>query len=371
MHSGYPATRAVPSAGYSFGSHLALEIAQQICDLGESVAFLGVIDDSADLGRRHFGIERVPPARLTTMTANRWAFQRYVPKPYPGRITLFRANEPTEVYQSDPFAGWSDLALGGVETHDIAGDHESIVKSDGFHWGSLLAICLAKARHATTSLGRERLKVETAKARRRARALVTNKTTRCVTDARIAAKQGDRKTEIRNYRKAMQADGTQPLWVHRNLAEALIEDGNTSAGLELLERGVAIDPWPIESLVHLATLNLSFNPLAVVEPLYQRGRELAADDPDAMRHWGHLCALAGKVDEAEAATRRAIELEERKLYARHFLGDLHGYLSDLLASQGRLSEAVVEAQEAVRINPKDPKKVSRVAKLRAEVQKVT
>jgi tetratricopeptide (TPR) repeat protein len=89
-----------------------------------------------------------------------------------------------------------------------------------------------------------------------------------------------------------------------------------------------------------------------------------------MRHWGHLCTLAGKLDEAEGAIRRAIVLEKRKVYAQPYLGDLYGYLSDILANRGRLAEALGAAGEAVRIDPKDPKKTGRVAKLRARAGKL-
>ena len=61
----------------------------------------------------------------------------YVPQVYPSKITLFRASEPSvftklylptpeDWYNRDPLHGWSNLADGGLEIHDVPGDHFSL-----------------------------------------------------------------------------------------------------------------------------------------------------------------------------------------------------------------------------------------------------
>ncbi|HZC36458.1 MAG TPA: amino acid adenylation domain-containing protein [Chthoniobacterales bacterium] len=52
----------------------------------------------------------------------------YKPLPYAGRITLFRATIPFDGYDCATDLGWTELADGGMEIHNITGNHESIFK---------------------------------------------------------------------------------------------------------------------------------------------------------------------------------------------------------------------------------------------------
>jgi thioesterase domain-containing protein len=47
----------------------------------------------------------------------------YVPRPYDGRITLFKAADSTYDDYRDPWNGWRRLALGGIDVHNVPGDH--------------------------------------------------------------------------------------------------------------------------------------------------------------------------------------------------------------------------------------------------------
>jgi aspartate racemase len=47
----------------------------------------------------------------------------YAHHPYPGRITLFRASNQPAGCRPDPMMGWGDLAVGGMEIHEIPGAH--------------------------------------------------------------------------------------------------------------------------------------------------------------------------------------------------------------------------------------------------------
>ena len=71
----------------------------------------------------------------------------YRPRPYPGRITLFRAAGTRPRRGPDPFAGWSRVAAAGVEVHDVAGGHNTLMREP--YVGSLsaqLLTCLERAR---------------------------------------------------------------------------------------------------------------------------------------------------------------------------------------------------------------------------------
>jgi hypothetical protein len=50
----------------------------------------------------------------------------YKPRPYAGKITLFRSlNQPID-FEVQADLGWSTVALGGVEVHDVPGSHTTL-----------------------------------------------------------------------------------------------------------------------------------------------------------------------------------------------------------------------------------------------------
>jgi thioesterase domain-containing protein len=51
----------------------------------------------------------------------------YTPKPYPGRIHLFRAEGRTREFGADPNLGWDEVARDGVEVHSVPGKHVTIL----------------------------------------------------------------------------------------------------------------------------------------------------------------------------------------------------------------------------------------------------
>jgi aspartate racemase len=88
------------------------------------------------------------PQELTTVDMiNRQADRDYVRQVYPGRVTLFRATEQPEAFRDHPHLGWDGLAAGGLEIHEVPGDHESTVKEP--HVRALaqeLRACLERAQ---------------------------------------------------------------------------------------------------------------------------------------------------------------------------------------------------------------------------------
>jgi aspartate racemase len=55
------------------------------------------------------------------------AARTYLPGEYSGRVTLFRACDAGLRRDNDPQMGWGQLALGGVDVHEIPGNHETIL----------------------------------------------------------------------------------------------------------------------------------------------------------------------------------------------------------------------------------------------------
>ncbi|WP_292846213.1 thioesterase domain-containing protein [Nostoc sp. NMS8] len=61
--------------------------------------------------------------------ANRLSLHSYIPQPYSGRITLFCASDTLNAETQDPTHGWRQLAAGGIDMHNIASNHFSIMRS--------------------------------------------------------------------------------------------------------------------------------------------------------------------------------------------------------------------------------------------------
>ncbi len=161
--------------GHCFGGIVAFEVARQLWAEGEQVALLALFDSrvrgstlvapgTTAAGRLrarvsyHFGrLYRAGPrdelgsllrsvkrraretlwrkawdaglevgplaASADPRAANYRARTRYVPRSYPGRITLFRTSERGSWRRDDPLHGWGDFAQGGVEVHQIRSGH--------------------------------------------------------------------------------------------------------------------------------------------------------------------------------------------------------------------------------------------------------
>jgi amino acid adenylation domain-containing protein len=180
-------------AGYCAGGLVAYEMAQQLLEAGESVAFLGLIDlyrpgiPLGPTGPRHWArilVERPPREiwrrarakiqrdlrRLAQTIAlarcrawrrtiphalrDEWltraflrASARYALRPFPGKLHLFRARESGELFagvQDD--LGWAGYGAGGLMVRHIPGDHYSLMREPNVQ---LLAAELAEALRAS------------------------------------------------------------------------------------------------------------------------------------------------------------------------------------------------------------------------------
>ncbi|HAX75864.1 MAG TPA: hypothetical protein DCY88_08510 [Cyanobacteria bacterium UBA11372] len=67
---------------------------------------------------------------LVVEEANKQAARKYVLQVYPGRVTVFRAiHQPApEGWDIDPQMGWGELAGGGLDIHDVPGNHDSMFR---------------------------------------------------------------------------------------------------------------------------------------------------------------------------------------------------------------------------------------------------
>ncbi|NEO16390.1 MULTISPECIES: non-ribosomal peptide synthetase [unclassified Moorena] len=177
--------------GFCVGGHLALEMAQQLHQQGDTLALLGLIQSSGpehhrllvdstpgrNLGLdiyypREFAQEMgaprgkevpvsvaqlqqlMPEERLgyvlerakmfdllpeevkvedveslfEVFKTTAFASYNYEPQPYPGNIALFNSSEQPIDIAGDPTLGWRNLVGGEIEVHEIPGDHFSVIR---------------------------------------------------------------------------------------------------------------------------------------------------------------------------------------------------------------------------------------------------
>ena len=164
-------------AGHSLGAMVAFEIAQRLSSLGRQVGFLGIIDHTGPgvvlkrtdwlrwqwlalrtlswqekwdyfakgarwrwrshpwvrkwRGRKALRAaegesQRKESVRLKLMEASLDALRSYNAKPYPGRLTLFRARYGAPRIHVDPMGGWQGVAVDGVDVYEIEGQHMNL-----------------------------------------------------------------------------------------------------------------------------------------------------------------------------------------------------------------------------------------------------
>ena len=70
----------------------------------------------------------VPDQFRQLMAAHYQALREYVPQPYPGRVTLFRAHTRPLFRLHGWDLGWTELAGGGLDVVPVPGNHETILK---------------------------------------------------------------------------------------------------------------------------------------------------------------------------------------------------------------------------------------------------
>ena len=166
--------------GYSFGGMVAYELACQLREQGEDVALLSILDAYAltrsraiqqlrrpkNLIRFIFGVPswlkdqlqirfqkeeklEIPKEQKRVYQANLNSLLQYHPRPYDGKVTLFRVHTLSLFRSFDPELGWEELARKGVETHLIPGSHSSLLDDPYVeNLAGILKSCLDEAVRA-------------------------------------------------------------------------------------------------------------------------------------------------------------------------------------------------------------------------------
>lgn len=88
----------------------------------------------------------LPPALRSVERACDMAFREYSPRPYTGRVTLFRAAIRSAGEGDDPLFGWGRLAAAGVDVYDVPGSHRNMLNEPHLEvLAAKLSACLRAA----------------------------------------------------------------------------------------------------------------------------------------------------------------------------------------------------------------------------------
>jgi thioesterase domain-containing protein/acyl carrier protein len=344
-----PMVRAVqPSgpyclAGHSFGGHLALELAQQLFEGGEHVAFLGMLDDEIDFTERRFDIRRLVPAESTT-EHTKHMLGGYVPVAYPGNVWLYRSAESHYDCLPDPNLGWRDIACGMLHQLVVPGNHDSMVgKRLVGHWIGSFQESMRAAWNAARNAQGNTAEAMLERAREKRRRLDV----RAATSARHAAKNGDLAGEIAHYRAAIAHDPEeQPFWVYRNLGEALAQGGDPAGSIDAYRAAADREAIPIFGYSLLGAALRRAGHYTEAEEAFVKAESFESEDPLVQQALVRLDHRRGRPDGAEARLRRLMAATASEWSYRR--------LAALLGNQGRLDEAIKLAGEACSRFPLQP-----------------
>lgn len=335
-------------AGHSFGAQLAFEIAHQLSASGQDVAFLGLMDDEADLFKRKFAVTKRTGVALRTYEKCRQLLDCYVPKPFAGDIDLFVAELAPEESFADPLLGWGDLALGQVTCLEVPGDHTTMMSDHMVaRWAGLVGerIQCALQRHAQRQDSRAGLPERPDKPDVIASIA-----------ARTAGRQGNLAAEITAYRQAIKLNPEQPYWVYRNLGDALKQSGDAAAAIDCWRKGAEREAIPVVGHTRLAEflhkMGRRQEALALMEAAINSTTDVGTAQIILARTWLAL----GRPELAETHARQALAANPEDTRAMTSLG--RG-----LGEQGRFPEAIEVVERWVELCPNQVNPLHELASL--------
>jgi thioesterase domain-containing protein len=110
---------------FSQDHFLQLEPGQQMTYILEQARAANLVPSDVGIAQLH--------RHLQVLKTNVRAGCSYVPRPYAGRVVLFRASERPGVALSDPSMGWGKLVANGVEIQMAPGDHYTMLRAPHVH----------------------------------------------------------------------------------------------------------------------------------------------------------------------------------------------------------------------------------------------
>ncbi|CAK6686936.1 Tyrocidine synthase 3 [Synechococcus sp. CBW1107] len=331
-------------AGYSFGTRLAFEVAQQLYHQRQQVAFLALIDSAASLSRAPSRIAGNSPPLLSVKEASLFASRTYTPQYYAGKITLFRAEESIYNFLPEGTGGWGELALGGIEIHDYPGRHA--LKGLAIQrLGEKLRVCLEKAQAIAFQSPRRPQEIFLAE---------QDYSPKVAQDtplyyrylSREYLKKADLEREIGSYQKAIKLDPRQPDWVYRNLGDALIEEGRLDEAITIYHDGLMFHPFNPKLY---ESLSAALTKGGESEQALNCWKKAIALNPALA--FGNVYNQDGNDLKPERLTMALSAYQEAVSVHSQFLANIYKNLGLVQSQNGELKKAIASYRQGISLSP--------------------
>jgi tetratricopeptide (TPR) repeat protein len=172
--------------------------------------------------------------------------------------------------------------------------------------------------------------------------------------------KGEHDSAMASFRRAIELDPGQPD-AHSNLAKALSLKGNFEEAVAHFNRALESPALAHESDTSFALGNALYNlgRIADAEAAYRRAIQVDPGHPHAQSNLGVTLARQGKLEEAIAHFRLAIA-------ASPDFATAHNYLGESLRAQGKIEEAIEAYEAALRADPNFSPAVRNLEKARVQ-----
>ncbi len=365
-------------AGYSFGAHLAFEIARQLSVAGDRLGVLAIIDSTPMFEEEalHMGADLpgTPESDCKRMLAD------YRHSALGAQLLFFRSESPLSEALLQPDGGWELFARDGVETLRLPGDHAAAVREPAArligerislamaHTGDapaatpepsaetawkVAAIMLARERNPAALLEHYRARVRESKALP-PWAIVE------YADLCTAACHVDELDDLLNK---LESERDFPQAHAFALALARSRQGRPEMAAQLFERAAVGGELALGPLLHLAQLGAEPATPEVAIGYAQRATVASPNSTAARRALADALLAANRKVEALHELDAAIAIDGSDAQLRY-------QRSQVLAGLGRLQLAREDARAAVLLCPAEPRYRAHLESTTADIEHI-
>lgn len=323
-------------AGFSYGAQAAYATTLHLEEIGETVEFLGVLDDDADVDRRGFGSANTKPNPYSRWETAVTPVEMKPLVPISAKVTLFRSRLWSGPRRPGIAMEWEFLARGGVDvfTAPYCSHAEFQTKPHVQLWAKDLNAQLKKLDGDTGDGASEPLFIPSQVDTIPAPALT----------AFDLAKLGDLDGEIHHYGLALAENPQAPEWVSLNLAAALRQKGDVQQEHLVLRRAA-----PLTDFTTIADLEYArfMQRNQMHKELRRKARAADLQHSESACDWqarGMFFQILKLPRRAEACFRKAMEFDQNRT-------DCLGRLVRLMLTQERVPDALAATRAGLARDP--------------------
>lgn len=339
--------------GFSFGAHVAFEMARQIVGSGARVAALVLLDDHADFHKPRLTLQSLQAGwhGSTIPVRSNLVLSTHVHDVFEGPIHLVRAQDCAGDYKGSPANDWDWLTRDTVTVLPVPGDHSDVLRGRvPARWARWIADLVENGASACSQDGTVRVPGR------------FGNPVRSVLKAREAAVAGDAVRCAALTREAFRNMDTRPAWLTSSCLAAELGTGQVFRALAGFHRHWKRSGDPafagIDFMTRIAapafqealhSRNRVYR--ALVAPLLRLAKrrvgryavETQTRDPELLWQLSRLAQLCERPDAARLRAEQACQILPSAAMATRYAA--------CLAQEGETDAAVAVMRQAVRAHP--------------------